>query len=185
MRFTWSGSVSGGLTSDNELSIPYFLFLACHCDTGLWWHFRVHGHNHSFSSIPVRAPVSCPSMEVSPLSHKCLALGGSRGAALGLEMKLLMALYERGAVGQGLGKDRKPVQHLLPRWPRFTFSCFSFSICWWKELICDTLLSECHDHLRTVLGDAGRGPGDFVLPSQGASKTPVEGLKITEHIFSK
>lgn len=54
-----------------------------------------------------------------------------------------------------------------------------------ERVIRDTLLSECHEHLCTALGDAGRGPGDFVLPSEWESETPAEGLKITEHIFSQ
>lgn len=30
-------------------------------------------------------------------------------------------------------RGQKPGHHLFPQRPRFTSSCFSFSICWWKE----------------------------------------------------
>lgn len=54
-------------------------------------------------------------------------------AVFGLEMKLSMAVYERDKVEQGSRERDQAEPHLLPRWPPFTSSCFSFSICSWKE----------------------------------------------------
>lgn len=108
-----------------------------------------------------------PRIVEIPFAHKCFARCGPLFALLGLEMKLLMVVYEREKAEQGLDQETRSqsitcslvtLRHIL------TLQFLHLLV---ERVIHDTLLSASQEHLCKAPGDARRSQKDSCFPLGG------------------